>query len=470
MFEPVTLPLWALLLIGILAAWAFLYRLLVPGVRWYFRRKANRVIEELNKRLDLELPPLKLAQRRVLIDRLVYDPKVIEAVDAWCEENNALRDVGIDKARRYAREIVPNFNAYLYFRFGNWLSRRLVRWLYRMRMGHADEKAFASLDPKSSVVFVMNHRSNMDYILVAYLAIDRVALSYAVGEWARVWPLQQLIRSMGAYFVRRGGSNELYRRVLERYVALAVEGGIAQAVFPEGGLSRDGQLRPPKLGLLDYMVRDFDPGGERDILFVPVGINYDRVLEDRTLLHDRESGERRSGSAALRTAFGFIGTQLKLMMKRRWYRYGYACANFGEPVSLREFLAQRDLEPRELEREARFELVQELADDLMQRIGNIIPALPVSIACTVLLETEQPLTHDELRQRMQAMMERIENAGGHVYIPRKDRDYAVDVGLRMLQLRKLVDEQDGKVSMRADEKPLFDYYAAALDHVPRETA
>jgi glycerol-3-phosphate O-acyltransferase len=59
----------------------------------------------------------------------------------------------------------------------------------------------------------MNHRSNMDYILVAFLAAERTALSYAVGEWARIWPLQTLIRALGAYFVRRKSGNPLYRKV-----------------------------------------------------------------------------------------------------------------------------------------------------------------------------------------------------------------------------------------------------------------
>ena len=107
-----------------------------------------------------------------------------------------------------------------------------------MRVGFTDEAGLAAVDPKSSVVFVMNHRSNMDYILVAYLAATRTALSYAVGEWARIWPLQTLIRSLGAYFIRRNSGNPLYRLVLERYVAMATEGGVVQAIFPEGGLTR----------------------------------------------------------------------------------------------------------------------------------------------------------------------------------------------------------------------------------------
>ena len=94
--------------------------------------------------------------------------------------------------------------------------------------------------------FVMNHRSNMDYVLVAYLAATRTALSYAVGEWARIWPLQTLIRTLGAYFVRRSSGDGLYRLVLARYVQMATAGGVVQAVYPEGGLSRDGRVRPPK--------------------------------------------------------------------------------------------------------------------------------------------------------------------------------------------------------------------------------
>ena len=35
-------------------------------------------------------------------------------------------------------------------------------------------------------------------------------------------------------------------------------------------------------------------------------------------------------------------------------------------------------------------------------------------------------------------MDGVEAAGGHVYVPRTDRDYALTVGLRMLTLRGLV--------------------------------
>lgn len=92
---------------------------------------------------------------------------------------------------------------------------------------------------------------------------------------------------MGAYFVRRGSGDELYCKVLACCVHMAINGSINKVIFPERGLSLDGRLRPPKLGSVDYMVRSFNATGERDVVFVLVGINYDRIFEDRTLLVDR---------------------------------------------------------------------------------------------------------------------------------------------------------------------------------------
>jgi len=40
-------------------------------------------------------------------------------------------------------------------------------------------------------------------------------------------------------------------------------------------------------------------------------------------------------------------------------------------------------------------------------------------------------------------MRRLKEAGAHVHIPRHDQEYAVDVGLRMLLLRRLVVERGG---------------------------
>ncbi|HTG36365.1 MAG TPA: 1-acyl-sn-glycerol-3-phosphate acyltransferase [Thermoanaerobaculia bacterium] len=464
----ISLPLWLAILLSLLAAWAALDRLLVPGVRWYLRRRVNRAIDELNTRLRLKIPPFHRTRRRVLIDRLVYDPAVVEAVDLHAREQGIPRRVLVSRVERYAREIVPAFNAYFYFRIGYWISKRVAQLLYRVRLGFSDEAGLAALAPGSTVVFLMNHRSNMDYVLVGYLAADRTALSYAVGEWARIWPLQTLIRSTGAYFVRRNSGDLLYRRVLERYIAMATAAGVPQAVYPEGGLSRDGLLRAPKLGILDYMLRSFDPHhGDRDLVFIPVGINYDRVLEDRTLLLGQQPERpRRSPLFAARTALRFIGRNLALMLRSRWHRFGYACVNFGTPLSMRRYLGERGLDLRHLSREERATHLARLGEELMAKIGGVIPVLPVPLVAAVLVRCAgEPISELELKARTFRLMTELEKAGAHVYIPRRDQDYAIVAGLRMLTLRHLVEETDGLYVAKTGEMPLLRYYAGSISHL-----
>ncbi|HYM34668.1 MAG TPA: 1-acyl-sn-glycerol-3-phosphate acyltransferase, partial [Steroidobacteraceae bacterium] len=443
MFQTITVPVWLAIIVALLAAWAALSRLLLPSVRWIWTRRINRLTERVNRRLALKIPPIARTKREALIDRLVHDPQVAKEIAVYCEREQVPYAIALKSVEEYAREIVPSFNAYVYFSLGSSLAKRIAEWLYRVRLGHADYKSLRAIGSNASVVFVMNHRSNMDYLLVTYLASKRMALSYAVGEWAKVWPIQQIIRTLGAYFVRRGSGDPLYRRVLERYVQMAVEGGAVQAIFPEGSLSRDGFLRKPKVGLLDYMLRSFDPAavdrGAHDIVFVPVAVNYDRVLEDRTLLLDTSTeAERKSGFAAVRQTLAFVFSQFGLMLRRKWYRFGYACANFGTPISLREYLRKHHWNPSQLDQAARAPHVQQLAADLMMSVGRIVPVLPVSLIAKIFVDAPgKCFTENEIKTQALKLQQRYQSLGAHVYIPRDDTDYSIAVGLRMLTLRRL---------------------------------
>ncbi|MFO1281414.1 MAG: 1-acyl-sn-glycerol-3-phosphate acyltransferase [Burkholderiales bacterium] len=467
MNDTITLPLWMFVVLAVLAAWAALVFLFVPSVRWFLRRRVNAVMRSVGERLQVELPSFKLTRREILIDRLLNDPKVLAAVDAQAAGQGESRPDVVRRVERYAREIVPSFNAYLYFRIGYALARATARLLYRVRIGYFDEEAIRRVDRKSTIVFVMNHRSNMDYVLVAFLAAERAALSYAVGEWARVWPLQQLIRSMGAFFVRRNSGDPLYRAVLARYVQMASEGGVTQAVFPEGGLTIDGKLRPPRFGLVDYMLKTFDEKGARDLVFIPIGLNYDRVLEDRSQLLKLDPDRRRTGRwKALRTTLGFAGANLWLMLTGRWHRFGYACVNFGTPMSMRDYVRERGIHFPALDDAARRTETTEIARRLMVAIGSVVPVLPVSLVASLLVrEPARTWSELELKAAAHARMRELETAGAHLYLPRQDHDYAFGVGLRMLTLRRIVVEDDGLFRPSPDELDVLAYYANAIAHL-----
>ena len=466
MEDTITLPLWLFGLLLLTAVLLMLDRVLLPGFRWYIRRRVNRVIEEVNTRLDIEIRPFQLTRKQALVDQLVFDEKVVAAMKQYAAEHSMPGEVVQAKVVRYANEIAPSFNAYLYFRFGYWMAKTIGRMLYRVRVGFYDHGELAAVDPNVSVVFVMNHRSNMDYVLVSFLAAERTALSYAVGEWARIWPLQTLIKSMGAFFVRRNSRNALYRRVLERYVNLATRAGVPQAVFLEGGLTRDGRLREPKQGFLDYMLRDYHADHDRDVVFVPVGINYDRVIEDLSLVRRLDpQAERRSAWFVLRTSLGFGVKTLLMDRRKRRLRFGYASVNFGRPLSVAEFCRQRGIDLAALDQADRFEQVEQLSHLLMEQIASVVPILPLALACEIVLADRDSWRSElELKSQAMARIRELEDQGAPIKFPVNASEAVLTAAFDMLVGRGFVERREQ--TLRASEQSIdvLSYYANSIVH------
>ena len=441
MGELVALPIWLVVLVCALAMLSVVAHFLMPGTRWVLRRRVYRVIEDVNSRLRIDLPPFLMTKRDRLIDRLIYDEKVLEAAAQTAAERDVPQQVVVEEVRSYAEEVVPGFNAYFYFRLGYRIARRFIRFFYRVRLGYVDHETLDLIGNNVCAVLVMNHRSNFDYLLVTYLASRRAALSYAAGEWTLFWPVANLLRAMGAYFVRRNSGNPLYRRVVERYVQLAVEGRVPQALFPEGGLSQDGGLRPPKAGIIDYMMRGFDADSSPDILFIPIGLNYERVVEDRTLLRHGDEAliSQRGTSFILKSTVAFfLRTSIELVHGRR-QRFGRACANFGAPVSLKAWLAENDVELKGIDRETRYGVSTRLVNELMGEVGKLIPVLPVSLIATAIAENpDRALSELDLKARAHQLIGAFETSGAHVYVPFGEESLAVSDGLQLLLKRRIL--------------------------------
>ncbi len=466
MEHSITLPYWFFTLLLLLAVILILDRVLLPGMRWYLRRRVNRVIEEVNTRLDIEIRPFQLTRKQALIDQLIFDDKVIAAIKEYAQQNNMPKEVAQAKALRYAEEIAPSFNAYIYFRLGYWLAKKIGRLIYRVRVGFYDDHQLKNIPEGSSVVFVMNHRSNMDYVLVSFLIAEKTALSYAVGEWARIWPLQTLIKSMGAFFVRRNSRNSLYRRVLERYVNLSTRAGVTQAVFLEGGLTRDGKLREPRMGFMDYMLRDYHPDIDRDIVFVPVGINYDRVIEDKSLIRRLQSDvKQRSLWFVIKTSVKFFIKTLLMNRKSRWNRFGYASVNFGKPLSALKYCQQQSVDFSQLDEAQRFTCIKHLTDNLMHEIAQVIPILPVALMCEILLHhAEKWASELELKASALTRLQQLEQLGAPIDISIVTFEHVMTRALDMLTGRGFVDIDNAQYRVKPESLAIIKYYANSISH------
>ncbi|MCP4494036.1 MAG: glycerol-3-phosphate acyltransferase [Gammaproteobacteria bacterium] len=464
MEQMITLPFWLFALLVVTAMLLILDRILLPSARWYLRRRVNRLIDEVNTRLDIEIRPFQRTRKQALVDKLVYDDKVVEAMNAYAAEHNMPQEVAQAKVLKYAREIAPSFNAYIYFRFGYWLAKGLGRLLYRVRVGLFDNGQLKNISHDSSVVLVMNHRSNMDYVLVSFLVAEKTALSYAVGEWARIWPLQTLIKSMGAFFVRRNSRNALYRRVLERYVSLATRAGVVQAVFLEGGLTRDGKLREPRQGFLDYMLRDYRADTDRDVVLVPVGINYDRVVEDVSLVRKLDAdAEKRSLWFVIKTTTRFVTRLLFMGRKKRWLRFGYASVNFGSPVSIKAYCDEYGVDFCSADRNTRMQQVEKLSHRLMHEIEQVIPVLPMALMCSVMLDHQQQwLSEFELKAKAAKRIEQLKQKGAPIRLPSHACEAVLGGALAMLTGRGFIESKGGLLRARAESLDLVKYYANSI--------
>jgi glycerol-3-phosphate O-acyltransferase len=296
-----------------------------------------------------------------------------------------------------------------------------------------------------------------------------VAISYAVGEWARAFPLEQIFKAFGGYFVRRRHREKLYHTVLERYVQLITREGVTQGIFLEGGLTRDGKLRPPKIGLLDYVLGiGHDPAYHNRIHIIPVAINYDRVLEDRSLLRelDQQTGGRPPGRAAqLREVVSYLGWNMGRVLTRRWKRYGRAAVMIGAPIPLGPWYgSQPDL--FSIPRPERLALVSELTDRIMDRIGALIPVTPVPLVCAAIQSLGGELIpRDKLLARIAEMRDELVELNARVVRADRDVTELLALALRMLEMRRVVLPQGDDYLVLPRGRELVSYYANSIAHL-----
>ena len=379
----------ALILLAALIAYELLRGAVVRAARRALHRRARSFAEKHGVRVDL----FKFGGKLLVREELLNDMVVQRAMLAAAQQGERPEEVR-RRVEEYIDEIVPAFSLTAYYQFGLKLARAAVGAVYRPLVS----RRLAELPRDATAVFLINHRSNFDYVVVGWALARQVAISYAVGEWARVFPLDALFKAFGGFFVRRGFPDPLYHTVLRRYLQLITRRGVTQGIFPEGGLTRDGALRSPKVGLLDALLQlSAEPGFDRELIFVPVGINYDRVLEDEALLAERRGKERPPSAAEkLRGALGLlwivpsrIAVNLLRAAAGRLHRSGYVALAFGEPISFRKLAAQRGWDLSRASDESRREIAKEVARELMARIARCIPATPVPLVARALLDLRE---------------------------------------------------------------------------------
>ncbi len=406
--------------VRLIALWAAYELIRFVVVRWA-RRRIQEGAARFVRQHRIQMESARFIDRVWIRERLAQDPVIEEAVLA------AIRDTDrtLPEVRRqvdtYVEEIAPYFSMSAYYRFGNGIARRFVDFCFETLVEPGGfERQMQDVPDDAVRVYVINHRANMDPLVLAYGLLRHVPMSYAVGEWALVWPLDWLFRSFGSYFVRRGEKDPLYHVVLERFVQIIAGQGAVTGFFIEGGLSRDGALRRPRTGLLDYIIKLRRDQPDREIVFMPVGLNYDRVLEDRILTREKDGPlpkptlfERLFNIGGLLFWLPLlIGANLFKVASGSHKKFGYAAVRFGTPLKLSDWPGGPDIHT--LEDEPRKEAVQALGTELLEnRIAEVIPATPVPIFAAAWFR-DGPFDNASLRGRIREVIDDLRAAGAPI--------------------------------------------------------
>lgn len=435
------------------------------GTSWYVRRSGQKVLLHLRARVDR----FKLASRASVRERLINDAAIATAVRAHAVASGITERETWARVNAYVHEIVPFFNVVAYYGIGYRAAKWALGLFYKVSVEHEDDRAVDRLSHDAVLVYLINHRSNADYVLVSYALAGQVAISYAVGEWARAFPLEHLFKSFGSYFVRRRYRESLYHTVLERYVQLITREGVTQGIFLEGGLTRDGRLKPPKIGLLDYVLGIArDPAYRSRLFIVPVAVNYDRVLEDRSLIRELAVREGRGTvprSAQLREIAAYVWWNLGRLATRRWKRYGRAAVTVGAPLALESWFAGQP-ELFTLSKPERLARVQALSDDVMSRIGTLVPVTPVPLACAAIQSLDRDfIPRSLLLERMTEMRDALVELNGRVIRRELSIEETFERAWRMLRMRRILVASGDGFAVLPSNWELVSYYANSIAHL-----
>lgn len=348
-------------------------------------RKLQRVLRTHFRRIRESVIGPDLSTRRTLVDQVLAAESVREAITVQAKRDNSKPVDAWRKAQGYAWEIAADYSSPV-VRSASFLLSHVWNRIYAGVLVHHLDK-FKQAAPGYEVVYVPSHRSHMDYLLLSYLMYERgiVPPHIVAGINLNLPVVGTLLRKGGAFFIRRSiRGNALYSAVLSEYVAQLVAGGYSLEYFVEGGRSRTGRLLQPKGGMIVMTLRAFLRNPRKPVLFQPVYIGYEKLMEGSSYL-DELSGRPKEKESIWALLWG-----IPKVLKQN---YGQVVVNFGEPIALTEVLAELapDWDGRSLPEDEKpawlGATVDHLATQIQVRVNAAADVNPINLLALALLST-----------------------------------------------------------------------------------
>ncbi len=407
-----------------------------------------------------------MPDRKLLFKRLLAS----KAIDKVVQEEALSRQVPVEKVRREAiammEEIAADFSYPLIKhgeRFLGWLWNKLYQGL---NITNAQRIRRLAQDGHE-IVYVPCHRSHMDYLLLSYVLYQEglVPPHIAAGINLNFFPAGPIFRRGGAFFIRRSFKGDrLYSTVFREYLAELFAKGYSVEYFSEGGRSRTGRLLPAKTGMLSMTIQAMLRGLNRPVTLVPVYIGYEHVMEVGTYAKELQ-GKRKEKEN--------VGQVLRTLRKLRNFGKGYV--NFGEPLSLNQYLNDnvpgwhKDINPIEPQRPNWLSpTVNDLAVKMMTHINDAAATNALTLCALALLSSRQrALSRSSLEQQIECYLELLRNVpySNHCTTPKDNATQMVDHAITMDKFLVERDVLGEIISLDRQQSILMTYYRNNIIHL-----
>ncbi len=427
-------------------------------------RKVSRILRTHFQRVRAAAIGPDLSHRRTLIDQVLNAPDVQQAIALHSRKNKVPLDKTERLARKYALEIAADYS-YRFVRVAFFILRWFLNKVYRgIQVEHFERFTQSALDHE--IIYVPCHRSHMDYLLMSFVLYERgfVPPHIAAGVNLNLPVIGKLIRGGGAFYLRRTfRSLKLYAAVFNEYLRTILSKGVSIEYFVEGTRSRTGRLLQPRGGMLAMTVRGYLASPVRPIMFQPIYIGYEQMVEAESYTRELSGRKKRTEKLSdLLKVFGILRRD-----------YGDVHISFGQPIYLDELLDERDGTWREtIHAERRPPWLNPVIDELGQRIMRHINASadinPVNLLATAMLAAPRHRMDEQDLLTQLTLYRRLLLDGPFsetISITDNDGGAIVELGLRMGLLEKREHPLGDILALTPDSAPGLTYFRNNVTHL-----
>lgn len=383
---------------------------------------------------------------KIAKNKIFSDSKFMEELKDFCISRNIDFNESKLKCIGYFDEIASRYTYNkTFWSFMEYIVRtKIIVDLNRLKYDQKKLKKLKELAKKNIIIFLPNHKSVFDFMILPYILCTQsyICPSILAADTFDIFPMGEIFRKFGVYFVRRKESDPLYALIFKHYISLLLKFGIANLFFLEGGRNKGGGYSNPKAGVIKYILEGKRRDNiDKEILFVPISLSYEFVPEQQVVISEHKSQKRKHISKSL-VKYISLGN-----------KFGMCYLYFNDPIKLSDF-AEKYKDDKSL--------INNIVNSVMNRIKESIIVTNTALICyTIKKLGKETLPIQDFEKHFKANYTFLKGKKRNVDNIHLDK---VEDHLKLMESKKIIKLKSDKICISQSSQDLINYYSNNILH------